>query len=131
MSNKPAQPISISKANRATYDAIVEYRLSQLKKGKECNFSDAIFKIAAIGLNHLDETKENKLANALEKELQVLPEYNKVGEKNKKSNHADAIKYLRDGVKPKSYEDNDLLFGIIGDFSSICIEYGITKALES
>ena len=55
MSNKPAQPISISKANRQTHDAIVQHRIDELKKGNECSYSDWIFRLAAIGLKHLDK----------------------------------------------------------------------------
>lgn len=76
-------------------------------------------------MQNLQERK-NRLADALEKERDNLPERNKLdGGINNKSIYEDCLIYLRTGVHPKYYNDNDLLYGCIEDIDMMFLDYEI------
>jgi hypothetical protein len=69
-------------------------------------------------------TLKEKLADALEKELETLPEFNGFGERNKKHEYADAINYLRTGIfDEKSARSNELLYDCKYDFETMCLDF--------
>jgi len=71
------------------------------------------------------ETRKTALANALKEEKERLPEYSAFGEKNDTKDYDKAIKYLETGEVPNSYEDSELLIGVIDDFEMMCSDYGV------
>lgn len=68
---------------------------------------------------------QERLALALEKEKETLPEKNIFGDNNNLKDYDAAISYLRTGKIPKKYQDNELLMGVIEDFDMMCSDYGI------
>jgi len=73
----------------------------------------------------MEDDRKQRLAIALEKEKNNLPEYNIFGSKNDTSGYDDAIEYLKTGNKPYNYEDNDLLLCCVDNFEMMCSDYGI------
>jgi len=75
------------------------------------------------------QEKKLKLAKALEKELETLPEFNAFGEENNIEDSKLAIRYLKDGIVPVGYpgkyDDFELLYGVIEDFDRVCRNYDI------
>ena len=83
------------------------------------------WKQSDLSLHPAENNRKLKLADALEVEKNQLPEYNVFGDRNDKSGYEDAIKFLKTGVKPYNYEDNELLYMCAHDFETICKDYGI------
>jgi hypothetical protein len=71
------------------------------------------------------EDRREKLAIALQEERGRLPEYSIFGSKNNLNNYSDAINFLKTGIKPINWSDNDLIDAIIYDFETICNDYDI------
>lgn len=69
--------------------------------------------------------KKERLAIALIKERDTLPEYSAFGDKNDLSIYDDTIAYLRTGEYPFNYEDNDILLACIEDLDTMLSDYGI------
>lgn len=66
-----------------------------------------------------------RLADALEKERDRLPQYSTFGEENDLSGYEEAIVYLRTGKLPSKYEDNEILLGCVEDLEMMFSDYGI------
>lgn len=73
----------------------------------------------------MEKDRKLRLAIALQEEKNNLPEYDVFGNKNDTSLYDDVITYLKTGIKPIDYEDNDLLLGCVDDFEMMCNDYGI------
>ena len=71
------------------------------------------------------DNKKEKLAIALEEEKNRLPEYSAFGENNNLENYDSAIAYLKNGIKPNNWQDNELLVSIIEDFDTMCSDYDV------
>ncbi len=76
-------------------------------------------------MENIIKQKSLALITALEKEKSRLPEYSAFGGKNNLTDYDAAISFLQTGIKPKNYENNDLLVAIIDDFDTICNDYEI------
>lgn len=61
-----------------------------------------------------------KLAAALEKEKAML-----ISKRVSTFDHELTIKYLRTGSKPANWNTYDILSAAVGDFDSLCHDYGI------
>ena len=69
--------------------------------------------------------RKEALAIALKEEKNRLPEYSIFGEKNNLDNYDPAIAFLKNGIKPSNWEDNDLLLYIIKDYEAILSDFGV------
>ena len=73
----------------------------------------------------MTDDRKLRLAIALEKERDTLPQYSTFGDENDLSGYDDAIAYLRTGEKPFDYEDNDILLACVEDLDTMLSDYGI------
>ena len=70
-------------------------------------------------------TKQEKLADALEKEYKTLPEYNSFGGRNNFDGYRESIQYLRTGKLPSNWRNIDLLESCVEDIETLYMDYDI------